>query len=110
MTLGSETWSNFRVVLCIEPLHANVIGAIRKDSWHVLVIFLVFCVVLFHSIMAHRFAASLILSGLSIAQLSSSESLQPCGEAFYYPSKVQDPEPKDSTGSLLKGIVYMLRW
>ena len=39
--------------------------------------------------MARQLVAGLLLSGLSFALPGSDEALQPCGGAFYYPSKVQ---------------------
>ena len=39
--------------------------------------------------MARVIVTSLVLSSLALALPASEENLQPCGDAFYYPSKVR---------------------
>ena len=61
----------------------------------------------FSSTMAACFIAGLALAGLSFAHPGSDEALQPCGGAFYYPSKVGG-HPWAIANQQLILIVHML--
>ena len=56
--------------------------------------------------MAGRVVIGLLLYGMALADAGPDEALQPCGEAFYYPSKVRAPETFCQTQ--LNLLVYML--